>query len=232
MTRENEFRNRRVVSIEQLLVWAYCQQMVHQATRGKSGLAKSTPPAPMAASSTVWSEVTPVDSSRNQGFDAAEDAWRVHDLVMKLGSSEIDCGADLRASRYHVLGQYRGAEPPTGAGSVDVTGKPWPTDGMLHVDLRALVMIHATKATRPNRLLTVDFRMKPGPIVRHPKQRGGVYRLGWYCHVTAIGTLPGEVAQEFSLYRAWRDALVGLRDRLRSTSLTMFNVTSDLPPAL
>jgi hypothetical protein len=227
--RQTEDRNRRAVSIEQLLIWAYHDQMVHQAQRGRSGLTPKSA-LPIAAASSVWTETTPVDASKNQGFEAAEDAWRIHALVLQLGAISVDCGQDLAAARYHGLSQYRGAEPPLGSvGTVDKTGRPWPTNGMLNIDLRALVMIHANKATRPVIYRAADCRYKPAEVVRHPRQKGGVYARGWFCHVVAEGILPGDVAQAAAVFDAWRQALAQLLAMVRSIRLTMFDVTQGLP---
>jgi hypothetical protein len=229
MRMKNQDRNRRPVSIEQLLIWAYHDQMVHQAQRGRSGLTPMSA-APLAAASKVWSETTPVVASKNQGFEAAEDAWRIHDLVLQLGAISVDCGQDLAAARYHGLSQYRGAEPPLGSvGTVDNTARPWPTNGVLSIDLRALVMIHANKATRPIVYREADIRFKPDAVVWHPKKRTGVFAKGWFCHCVAVGIMAGDVVQSERVFAAWRQALAQLLALLRPIPLTMFDVTDELP---
>jgi hypothetical protein len=224
-----EDRNRRPVTIEDLLIWAYHDQMVHQARQLPVELVSGSK-GPLAAYSSLWNDGAPVESSRKMGFDAADDAWRVHDLVMKLGTTKVDCGQDLAAARYHALGQYRGAEPPIGGvGTIDKSARGWPTNGIVDIDLRVLVILHASRATRPDDDLVADFRMKPGDLVRHGQQRGGIYKLGLFCHITADGVLPGDVLQAWALYEAWRGALVSLAESLASIRLTMFAVKTTLP---
>lgn len=224
-----EDRNRRAVSIEHLLVWAYHDQMVHRATRGGVELARGG--GPKASSSSMFLEGAPIEASKKQGYEAAEDAWRIHDQVLKLPAITVDCGQDLAAARYHMLGQYRGADPPVSdAGTVDRSRRVWPTDGRLDINVPLLVMIHACKATRPDYDADPDFRLKPGPVVRHPKQKGGVFSRGWYCHVTAEGYLPGDAVQAFEQYQAWHKALERLVKDMQATRLTMFAVTTALPP--
>jgi hypothetical protein len=58
------------------------------------------------------------------------------------------------------------------------------------IDVRTLVMMHASKDTRPERRCIADFRLKPGPVVRHPKQKGGVYQRGWYSHIRRSACCP------------------------------------------
>lgn len=228
MTR-NEERNRRTVTIEDLLIWAYHDQMVHQARQLPAEMGVSSK-GPLAAYSSLWADGAPVESSRKLGFDAAEDAWRIHALVMRLGTVRIDCGQDLAAARYHALEQYRGAEPPIGrVGTVDATARSWPTHGFVDIDLRVLVILHASRATRPDANLVADFRFKPGDMVWKASQRSGVFTKGWYQHVTAEGILPGHVVEEAARYEVWRAALVHLVDKLASIRLTMFAVKSTVP---
>lgn len=226
---KGEERNRQAISIEQLLVWAYCDQMVHRARHDRDlGVRDS---APLASYSPLWDEGAPVESSRQSGFDAAPDAWRIHEEVLKLGKVTVDCGQDLAAARYHVLEQYRGAEPPLGnCATMDKQARPWPTDGLYEIDVRTLVMMHASRDSRPERRCIPEVRFKPGQVVRHPKSKGGVYSRGWFSHVQPVGVLPGEALQAYEVYRAWRSALEQLQVRFRSIRLTMFDVTRALPP--
>lgn len=226
-------RIRQPLPIENLLVWAYATQMVHLAQPEQALTVSRT--GPLATYSSLWSdEGTPVDSSAHQGFRASEDAWAIHREVMKLGRVRLDLGDDLRAARYHALqrGQYS-IEPPTGrASNADHSGGPWPTDGVLKIDVRGMVMMHASMATRPDRPAPVKVRFKPGEVVWHPKRRGGVNGKGWYQHVTAVGNMPGEAAAATSRYEAWRGALQQLRAQVQALRLTMFVCTDALPPAL
>lgn len=224
-------RRREPVSIEELLVWAYADQRVHQARRTPVELSRGG--GPLAAHSSLWTECAPVDGGRNVGFDAADDAWRVHAEVMKLKPVVLDLGPDLRAARYHALGQYRGAAPPTGKpGNADASANVWPVDGVLRIDVQALVMIHATRASRPEKPMPPLVRYKPAETVWHPKRRSKVYARGWFCHVSAVGNLPGDVAADAQAYRAWWEALAGLQARMRATQLTMWSVTQAMPPRL
>lgn len=226
-------RIRQPLPIENLLVWAYATQMVHLAQQEQAVTVSKT--GPLATYSSLWSdEGTPVDSSANQGFRASEDAWAIHRAVMKLGRVTLDLGDDLRAARYHALqrGQYT-IEPPTGrASTADHSGGPWPTDAKLVIDVRGLVMMHASMATRPDRPEAVKMRFKPGDVVWHPKRRGGVVCKGWYQHVTPVGVLPGHAAEAAAKYEAWLDALRQLRGQVQALRLTMFVCTDPLPPAL
>lgn len=222
-------RGRQVLSIEQLLIWAYAYQMVHRATRTPL-IVKSK--GPLAAYSSLWSEgATPIDSSSSQGFSASDDAWAVHDQVMKLGKINMDCGQDLAAARYHALGQYRGAEPPLGHyGTVDKTTRAWPTDGLLELDQRSLVMVHASRSTRPEVPGEPDFRFAPAEMVWNPKRRSGPYQKGWFQHVSVKGTLPGDVAEIRQIYRTWRNGLDLVRRGLKPIRLLMFKLSDVMPP--
>jgi len=146
----------------------------------------------------------------------------------------LDLGDDLRAARYHALsrGSYS-IEPPTGTGrGMDSPGHPWPTDGMLKIDVRGLVMLHASMATRPARPEAVRVRFKPGDVVWHRKSRSGPYTKGLYQHVSAVGILPGHAAEAAAKYEAWLDALRQLRGRVQALRLTMFVCTDALPAPL
>lgn len=228
-------RIRQPMPIEQLLIWAYADQMVHEAQRSEI-VVKSA--GPLAAYSSLWSEgATPINSSMNLGFRAADDAWAIHEAVQQLQSMKVDCGQDLAATRYHVLGQYRGAEPPIGqAGAVDksargsTTQRPWPTDGILTIDVRGLVMVHASQVTRPDALAMPDFRFIPGQVVWHPTNRARNFSKGWFAHVSVEGVTPGEALELFHKYRAWWDALDGLRRKLQAAPLTLYRVTDAMPP--
>jgi hypothetical protein len=223
-------RIRQPLPIENLLVYAYGAQMVHQAQRD-AVVVKAK--GPLAAYSSLWGDnATPVDSSVNQGFRASEDAWAIHDQVMSLRPVEVDCGHDLRVARFHALpiGSH-GIDPPTGrVADADFSGNPWPTNGVLKIDLRALVMIHASRATRPDQPEAVKLRMKPGAVVWHPKRKDRVYSHGLYCRVAPVGYLPGEARQAIALYTAWREALDRLRRQVQAIRLTAFACTDVLPP--
>lgn len=226
-------RIRKALSIESLLVWAYGEQMVHKARRLPVELGSSK--GPLAAHSALWTECAPVDGGGAKGFDASEDAWRVHEQVMELKRQTVDCGDYLAASRYQGLPQYRGAEPPhSGHRSSEMRGpamaRSWPTNGHLLIDVRMLVIMHAAKATRPEQPGPTDFRFKPEQMVRHPSSKGGVYARGWFQHVTAVGILPGDVAMSAATYQAWFDALAQLQRVFTPMMLTMFLVNADLPP--
>lgn len=223
-------RIREPLPVEALLQWAYGEQMVHLARR-EAVVTRSK--GPLAAYSTLWSEgATPIDSSSDQGFRASDDAWVIHGLVQALKPVRLDLGQDLAAARYHALGQYRGAAPPVGnTGNADRTAQPWPTNGLLEIDVPTLVMVHANRGTRPQLLGDEPLRLKNGGLVRHPRRRDRAYVKGWYCHVVAEGDLPGEVRAAAETYRVWWEALDGVRRRLQAIRLTMFNVTTGMPPA-
>ena len=225
-------RIRQPLPVENLLVWAYATQMVHLAQQDQAVTVSRT--GPLAAYSSLWNdEGVPINSSVGQGFRASEDAWAIHREVLKLGRVTLDLGDDLRAARYHALprGSYS-IEPPTGPRGMDMPGKPWPTDGTLMIDVRGLVMLHASMATRPDRPEPVKVRFKPGDVVWHKKRRSGVVSRGWYQHVTAVGILPGDAQAAMAVYGAWRDALKQLRGQVQALRLTMFVCTEALPPLL
>lgn len=228
--RQDVERNRAIVSTEQLLTWAYRDQHVHQARRGP--IQREAPQGPLAAYSSLWIEGAPIEASADRGFTAAEDAWKIHHLVMGLGRYEVDCGDDLAAARYHRLGQYRGAEPPIGRRSGQQSDRPWPTHGKLDLDLRTLVIIHATRAARPMLPGREPVRYERGDIVWHPVRKTKVYAKGWFCHVLADGDLPGDLIEAWEVYMAWRGALVRLQREFRAIPFTMFSVNDVLPIAL
>ncbi|MBV9549093.1 MAG: hypothetical protein JO256_05400 [Alphaproteobacteria bacterium] len=222
-------RNRRQVGIEALLHYAYAEQLVHEARDMPVEIAVGG--GPLAAYSPLWNEGVPVEGSGRRGFDASDDARAVHAQVLRLARVTVDCGHDLAAARYHAIPRgSRSIEPPTGrAADADHCGDPWPTNGILVLDLRSLVMIHALKRSRPERHAAADFRLKPGPVVWHPKRKSHHYARGWYCHVVADGVLPGEALEAHMRYAAWFAALALLRDALAAARLTMFSVTAAMP---
>lgn len=228
--RNGNWRNKRCVSIEQLLWWAYNSQKVHKAL--------STPVAtklklPTLAKASTWSTCAPIDASLEHGFRAASDAWIVHQEVMKLECIVVDCGHDLAASRYHGLAQFRGAEPPIGR--IEDRGRSarhWPTDGILELDMRMLVGLHASQVTRPVKPGVPEMRIEPGETVWHPKRKTKVYSKGWFSHVTVVGEMPGEILESLVTYKAWWLALDGLRQQLSPMCLTMFSITNSMPPEI
>lgn len=223
-------RIRQPVSIEELLRWAYCDQMVDKAVRAPI-VVKSK--GPLAAYSSLWSEGVPVESSAGAPNVAADDAWVVHDLVQQLGRVTVDCGQDLAATRYHEAPQYRGADPPTGClGNADQVGRPWPTNGLVNIDVRTLVMVHASRATRPEYPPRPSWRLKAvhKGMVHFPKRGGGgVYRKGWYHHLEIEGVTPGEAAETAAIYDAWWGALDQIRRQLLTIRLMMFMPTLEMP---
>lgn len=226
-------RIRQPLPIENLLVWAYGTQMVHLAQKEQAITVSKT--LPLAAYSSLWSdEGTPIDSSANLGFRASDDAWAIHRAVEKLRPVTLDLGDDLRAARYHALqrGSYS-IDPPTGRiSTADLSGNQWPIDGRLKIDVRGMVMMHASQATRPDKPEAVKVRYKPGELVWHPKRRSGNYTKGLFQHVAAVGVLPGHAAVATARYEAWRDALAQLRAQVQALRLTMFVCTDALPPPL
>lgn len=226
-------RIREPVGIEYLAQWAYGEQMVQNAKREQI-VTKAK--GPLAAYSALWSNgETPIDSSADTNFQrASDDAWAVDDLVKEIRPIKVDLGKDLRATRYHALqrGSYS-IDPPTDRpATMDDAGNRWPTDGILRIDPRALVMVHASRATRPELLGKPKWRIKPvhKGMVRHPRSKGGAYRFGWYHHVEIDGISPGEVAEAAAIYRAWWEALDRLRQQLRGVRLGMFMLTDAMPP--
>lgn len=229
----SENRNRIRWSVREVLDWAYGDQAVHGARQLPVEIARTS--APLAAYSSLWEDGAPIENTRSSGYDASPDAWRVHEMVLALGRLSLDLGRDLAAARYHALEQYRGAEPPVGEMVTDNTARgatssrTWPTDGLLGINLSVLVMLHASKGTAPAWPDKPKWRFKPGQTVWHPKRKTKIYAKGWFSHVTAEGELPGDVARDQAIYRAWWDALDTLRRRMAVATFTTFAVTTAMP---
>ncbi len=233
-------RIREPVPVEALLQWAYGEQMVHLAQRETLITTKGGGMLSKFSGSAMWSdEAVPIDTSANLGFRASDDAWIVRKLVDALKPVEVDLGQDLAASRFFARGEFRGAPPPvTRASTADHTGTGWPTNGILRINVRSLVEVHANRATRPDMPGPARWRLKAvhKGMVRHPRSKGGIYQLGWYHHLEIggvkageEGVTPGEVAEASAIYAAWWEALDELRRQLKQMRLTMFMLTDAMP---
>lgn len=192
------------ITVERLLQWAYAEQLVHMAR-------PDDVPAEVAASySTEMASVrddgaVPITSSRNFGFEAAPDAYVVHDAVMGLGEQEI------------VL-------PPSCYGAAVVRGIIPEIETRFKLSLPSLMFQWAVRCKRPDWMEQSSLVMERGTALYGITERRR--RVVVMYTVRSIGDKPWEVERARLIYCAWVDALERLRWTLRG-ELERFAVTVD-----
>jgi hypothetical protein len=193
------------IGVEELLVWAYREQMVHGA-RPDDLPAELAMRVGFTSPFASWNFGAPADSSKaaDGGYTAHADAWRVHAAVLALAPLEE---------------VWPESHMPKCGVARDL---PWLKDGMVTVGRRSLVFRHALNASRPDWAEDADSGFRQGRVVYGPNKRA------LFCEVMPPDLPYWEVARTRFVYWAWADALRELRESL-SGMLNIFELSSELP---
>lgn len=189
-----------VVGVERLLQWAYAQELVHMARpQGVVAELGVRSLAPVCAQSQDLSSLgTFVDTSRNMGFEAPDDAYAIERAVSRLG--EVVC------------------ELPQGCcGRGLVRGLVPEVEARFRVSQRSIVFECASRCERP------DWVKRPMLGVER-NRKGNLYgktvrreRMLTMSGVVFVGDMPWDVARARLVYSAWVDALSMLARTLAGT---------------
>lgn len=211
---------RRDVGIQDLLVWAYRDEMVHAARPEGVGPGVSIKAgARRALGYGGGFDVEVVDASVNLGFEAAPDAYRVHEAVRSLGPVAVELPAD-------VVGR---------AGAAVARGQMPDVERKVAIKRSSLVMTCAIDGCAPDWIASPVLSVERGEIV-YRRYRGGQIvrdRKGRAVEemqlVRFVGDTPWAVARARLVYAVWVEALRELSLRLRDEGLERFAVSGVVP---
>lgn len=208
---------RKEIGIEDLLVWAYRDQMVHAARPEDEPveLGKAGPPRCAAMNFAIGGE-----ARSNYGFEADPDAWIVHRAVGRLGEAMVT------------------VEPPPRFGAVDVSRDDslmWPQ--RFRVDVAKVTMAAAIDGGRPDWMPDGPGRLRDAKVTIWARGAGGAIKrhrvtgeqIGLLCVVKPEGPMPWEVERARAVYGVWWEGLASLRESLRG-NVRRFEVTAKMPP--
>lgn len=197
------------VSIEELVTWAYRDQMVH-AARGQGVPAELTLSYSPGMAQLHLSG-GPVSSSVKTDFEAAPDAYVVHAAVMALGTVERPFSDEEKSclfARWSVAGDLRaGQEREVLADHHTIRERMFGAKPE-RVHLPSLVFEWAMRGRRPE--------WHPAPVYAW-ERRGTIYRGRNHAiarMVDPVGDDPLEVERDRAIYGLWALALAGLGDSL------------------
>lgn len=207
-------RGRKRVSIEELLVWAYRDQMVHGAV-SEAGLALGPVRDWLSSASAGWC-VERVDGSAGQ-YTAHEDAFAVHRAVSELGWARVVLEPGPRVA-------------------------PWLSGGFLpayerefSIRLSSLVMTTAMSGGAYDWRVDGALRVVRGGML-YRRGRNGMAaqdargrRIIEQCLVSYEGPAPWVAERARAEYAAWRSALARLGEAVGAHVRT-FAVSGALPP--
>ena len=207
--------NRISKDVESLLVWAFCDQMVHKACAlglgrmSVSGFSKGRDSTERVA--TTMQLGTGISTSMNLGFEAPYDAYVVQDAVALLPE------------------WYRDVVPASLLPNLAVSSCLFvdrAASRKMDVPVRDLVLRHAITGTRPDfRAAPARLRAVPGNVVYHPGSK-----REWYCQVGFEGDTEEIILRSRTEFLVWRLGLEFVRDRLRADGLLRkFHVSDALP---
>lgn len=210
------------IGIESLLVWAYQVEMVHVAREeglaGEAMSAKSDKAVLSGGGSDC--SIDTVDSSRNCGFAAKFDAYRVHEMVTGLATVDVPLPADC-VGEADTRRVSRGEVP-----SADLA---------LRVRRSQLVMSSAIDGHAPDWMPAPQIRVERGEVICERSRSGRILRdragrpRELLQLVRFIGDMPWTVARAHVVYREWALALRVLRVQLRDV-LKAYDLTDVVPP--
>jgi hypothetical protein len=209
------------VGIEDLLIWAYRDQMVHAARPegAPAELGRLAGAPKCKASSALFGADGVGEGSRNLGFEAAPDAWRVHAAVLGLG----------REAFVHPAWRGGLCAPDVARGTV-VEIEP-----LKSYSRAGIVMACALEARRPDWVPAPKTKVVRGAVVykRQPNGQPARDRSGQSIPLLQVvrfaGDMPWEIDRARVEYRLWLDCLRMLRERLNGRCAA-FDLTEILPP--
>lgn len=207
------------ITIEDLLVWAYRDQMVH-AARG------AAVPDELAMDwGTGYGNGGPsvdiVDSSIKMQFKAAPDAYVVHEAVSGLARVNRELPADA-FGRFSSLDLSRGSLPDA--------------ERRVTIGRSQLVMTSALDAHAPDWVEKPQINVVRGEVIWSRYPNGEIKRDKRKLPIASLqlvrfeGDMPWDVARARLVYSEWVEALGYLRGQLASM-LDAFSLSDVLPPA-
>ena len=207
------------IGIEDLIAWAYADQMVHVAQPEAAMMIG----AARAPSGYRHAPLDAVDASGGGGwFTAAPDAFVVHEIVSTLPTLRAQLPDDC-------IGR---AGPGVSAGTLPRV------DMVFNVRRAQLVMTHGIDRTRPDWIADPVLIVERGEIIYAKSKNGTVKRdrktgrqIIAEQMVRFRGDKPWDVARARVIYSHWLSALLEVKDRLRGRALASHVVTGELPPA-
>lgn len=210
-----------VLSIEQLLVWAYRDQLVHVARREDDLIPSKVRGAAVLRYKTltdVFTLGTHVDSSQSIGFTAHPDAFAVHDAVKTL--TPIDARVPDETFGQCAPGLHESALPYV--------------EPSFTVNRARLVQAQALAGQRPDWIEEPILIVEKGDPIYAKTRRGEVKRDGMgrrivhMVMVQFVGDMPWEVERARITYQIWAQALAELRDVV-SSALEKHTLNDVLP---
>lgn len=215
------FVRRMPIAICDLLIWAYRDQMVHVARPEHAPIGLVGACAPRLAAMQFGAD--PVDASHGGDFEAAYDAWRVHDAVMALPETV----------EWHLSSDEVGVCQARAMLRGDATGGTAVRTVRL-IPLRSVVFQSAMQSMPPDWCPWPDYRwahQETGPRKRYgePIRFGKRHDVAGHL-VRPIGDDPWQVQVARVRYGLWSDALMRLSGDL-GPRLHGHVLTGELPPA-
>jgi hypothetical protein len=215
---------KRKLTIEQALVWAYRDQMVHAA------MPQGVPLEAVQGYSPGLSEgrfmADKVDSSRPLGFGAAPDAYAIHAAVQALVPLVVrrsDEEVEMIFARKLMHNDRKALERMA-------TGNATRPEMALTLMPRQIVQTYAMAGTRPDLGDDVQVSVEQGPRVYFDRHGQVVHyhtRFG-FTVINLVGDDPLEVIAWRRLYMVWHCALASLLNSL--SGLRTIALTGVLPP--
>lgn len=208
------------ISIEDLLIWAYRDQMVHVARREDELVGSRVRAVPRGYGSAL-APLEAVESSPRVFFSASEDAFAVHAKVRSLSKVKVALPADC-VGKVDERVAVRTAVPNVA--------------GLITVDRAQLVMGAALDGRRPDWVAAPAIKIERGQLIYDRDRRGRVrYDAAGRPRIVLqlvrfIGDMPWEVARARVIYAIWVAALDQLRSMLAG-ALERHEVTELTPEA-
>lgn len=187
-------------SIEDLLVWAYRDQMVHVAR--EAIWLQPSPGGPRGFDGYGF-KLDVIDSSANGGFTAAPDAFVVAAAVKALGP---------------VREPWPRSQTPAGSFPL-----PWLIGGMIVVDRAHLLWTCALRGEAPDWIEHACTRLRSGNVVYDARSKRALF-----CEVHAPADLPWDVARARFVYWCWWSGLDELR-RVLAGRLERYELSEAMP---
>lgn len=223
-------RSKRVVSIADLVVWAYRDQMVHAARPEGMPVEIARDWSPQIAQSDFGREM--VSSSVKMEFTCAADAYRVHAAVMRLPTvermrtaEEVECllARKLCMNEIYALDKETGA---INASSLFLTRGDGTREARSElISLPSLVFEYGLKCRAPDWIASPVYAFERGKAIARGRRAERI------CHlVKSVGDDPLEVEHARSIYTLWARALRLLRaDIVARYRLTTYTLNVEIP---